>query len=136
MNIGGAETSVIPCATARFTPVLLSRRRGAANRIHGIGRPPDMGTADRGGISTSDAHLNSRRDTLKRWTRAMVKSLQFIKNPQRRDAENRPGRIQSPARRDRRAWEICMKAIDAQNPRRRERRRYAQNIDLTITPAV
>ena len=82
MNIGGAETSVIAMRNGTiharaFNPdaAMLLKKQGFTE----LGILADMGPWPWAGYSTSDAELNNRRDKLKRWTRAMVKSLQFIK---------------------------------------------------------
>ena len=92
-----------------------------------------MGPWPWAGYSTSDAHLNSRRDKLKRWTRAMVKSLQFIKTRKDETLKIAQGEFNHPRDVIEGAWEICMKAIDAQNPGGVSDDDMRKNIDLTIT---
>jgi ABC-type nitrate/sulfonate/bicarbonate transport system substrate-binding protein len=76
MNIGGAETSVVAMRNGTiharaFNPdaaVLLKKQASTARVL------ADMGPWPWSGYSTSDAHLANRRDRLRRWMRAMVKS--------------------------------------------------------------
>ena len=104
MTIGGAETSMVAMRNGTFTPArsIPTPRHHEETGLHGTRRPRRHGTLALGGILDFRRALNNRRDKLKRWTRAMVKSLQFMQNPQRRDLQNRPGGIRSSARRDRR----------------------------------
>jgi glycosyltransferase involved in cell wall biosynthesis len=72
----------------------------------------DLGPWPWAGYSTSDAHLASRRDKLKRWTRAMVKSLQFMQT--RREETYKIAQAEFNHQRDitEGAANICIKAID------------------------
>jgi hypothetical protein len=77
--------------------------------------------------------LNNRRDKLKRWMRAMVKSLQFIKTRKDETLKIAQAEFNHPRDVIEGAWEICMKAIDAQNPGGVSDDDMRKNIDLTIT---
>jgi len=92
-----------------------------------------MGPWPWSGYSTSDAHLANRRDRLKRWMRAMVKSLQFIKS--RKDETFKIAQAEFNHPRDviEGALDICTKAIDPQNPGGVSDDDMRKNIDLTIT---
>jgi len=92
-----------------------------------------MGPWPWAGYSTSDAHLASRRDKLKRWTRAMVKSLQFIRTRKEETFKIAQAEFNHPREVTEGAAEICMKAIDPKNPGGVSDDAMRQNIDLTIT---
>jgi len=136
MNIGGAETSVIAMRNGTiharaFNPdaAVLLKKQG----FNELGVLADMGPWPWSGYSTSDAHLANRRDRLKRWMRAMVKSLQFIKS--RKDETFKIAQAEFNHPRDviEGALDICTKAIDPQNPGGVSDDDMRKNIDLTIT---
>ncbi len=136
MNIGGAETSVIAMRNGTiharaFNPdaAVLLKKQG----FNELGVLADMGPWPWSGYSTSDAHLANRRDRLRRWMRAMVKSLQFIKT--RKDETLKIAQTEFNHPRDviEGALDICIRAIDAQNPGGVSDDDMRKNIDLTVT---
>lgn len=136
MNIGGAETSVLAMRNGTiharaFNPdaAVLLKKQGFTE----LGVLADMGPWPWAGYSTSDAHLASRRDKLKRWTRAMVKSLQFILTRKEETFKIAQAEFNHPRDVTEGAAEICMKAIDPKNPGGVSDDAMRQNIDLTIT---
>ncbi len=136
MNIGGAETSVLAMRNGTiharaFNPdaAVLLKKQGFTE----LGVLADMGPWPWAGYSTSDAHLASRRDKLKRWTRAMVKSLQFIRSRKEETFKIAQAEFNHPRDVTEGAAEICMKAIDPKNPGGVSDDAMRQNIDLTIT---
>jgi ABC-type nitrate/sulfonate/bicarbonate transport system substrate-binding protein len=136
MNIGGAETSVLAMRNGTiharaFNPdaAVLLKKQGFTE----LGVLADMGPWPWAGYSTSDAHLASRRDKLKRWTRAMVKSLQFIRTRKEETFKIAQAEFNHPRDVTEGAAEICMKAIDPKNPGGVSDDAMRQNIDLTIT---
>jgi len=136
MNIGGAETSVIAMRNGTiharaFNPdaAVLLKKQGFTE----LGVLADMGPWPWAGYSTSDAHLANRRDKLKRWTRAMVKSLEFIRTRKDETFKIAQAEFNHPRDVTESAAEICMKAIDAQNPGGATDDAMRKNIDLTIT---
>ena len=136
MNIGGAETSVIAMRNGTiharaFNPdaAVLLKKQGFTE----LGVLADMGPWPWAGYSTSDAHLANRRDKLKRWTRAMVKSLEFIRTRKDETFKIAQAEFNHPRDVNESAAEICMKAIDAQNPGGATDDAMRKNIDLTIT---
>jgi ABC-type nitrate/sulfonate/bicarbonate transport system substrate-binding protein len=136
MNIGGAETSVVAMRNGTiharaFNPdaAVLLKKQG----FNELGVLADMGPWPWAGYSTSDAHLANRRDKLKRWMRVMVKSLQFIKNRKEETFKIAQGEFNHPRDVIEGALDICMKAIDAQNPGGASDDDMRKNIDLTIT---
>jgi len=136
MNIGGAETSVLAMRNGTiharaFNPdaAVLLKKQGFTE----LGVLADMGPWPWAGYSTSDAHLASRRDKLKRWTRAMVKSLQFIRTRKEETFKIAQAEFNHPRDVTEGSAEICMKAIDPKNPGGVSDDAMRQNIDLTIT---
>jgi hypothetical protein len=77
--------------------------------------------------------LINRRDKIKRWTRAMVKSLQLMLN--RRDETYKIAQAEFGHPRDvtEGAANVCIKAIDPQNPGGATDEAMRKNIELTIT---
>lgn len=136
MNIGGAETSVIAMRNGTiqaraFNPdaAVLLKKQGFTE----LGVLADLGPWPWAGYSTSDANLANQRDKLKRWMRAMVKSLQFIKTRKEETFKIAQAEFNHPRDVTEGAAEICMKAIDAQNPGGASDESLRANIDLTIT---
>ncbi len=136
MTIGGAETSLIAMRNGTiqaraFNPdaAFIMKKQGFTE----LGVLADMGPWPWAGYSTSDAHLINRRDKIKRWTRAMVKSLQLMLN--RRDETYKIAQAEFGHPRDvtEGAANVCIKAIDPQNPGGATDEAMRRNIELTIT---
>ena len=136
MTIGGAETSLVAMRNGTiqaraFNPdaAFIMKKQGFTE----LGVLADMGPWPWAGYSTSDAHLSNRRDKIKRWTRAMVKSLQFMLN--RRDETYKIAQAEFGHPRDvtESAANVCIKAIDPQNPGGATDEAMRKNIELTIT---
>ena len=136
MTIGGAETSLIAMRNGTiqaraFNPdaAFIMKKQGFTE----LGVLADMGPWPWAGYSTSDAHLINRRDKIKRWTRAMVKSLQFMLK--RRDETYKIAQAEFGHPRDvtEGAANVCIKAIDPQNPGGATDEAMRRNIELTIT---
>jgi len=136
MTIGGAETSLVAMRNGTiqaraFNPdaAFIMKKQGFTE----LGVLADMGPWPWAGYSTSDAHLSNRRDKIKRWTRAMVKSLQLMLN--RRDETYKIAQAEFGHPRDvtEGAANVCIKAIDPQNPGGATDEAMRRNIELTIT---
>jgi NitT/TauT family transport system substrate-binding protein/sulfonate transport system substrate-binding protein len=136
MTIGGAETSLIAMRNGTiqaraFNPdaAFIMKKQGFTE----LGVLADLGPWPWAGYSTSDAHLSNRRDKIKRWTRAMVKSLQFMLN--RRDETYKIAQAEFGHPRDvtEGAANVCIKAIDPENPGGATDEAMRKNIELTIT---
>jgi ABC-type nitrate/sulfonate/bicarbonate transport system substrate-binding protein len=93
----------------------------------------DLGPWPWAGYSTSDAHLTNSRDKLKRWTRAMVKSLQFMLSRKEETYKIAAAEFGHPSDVTQAAADVCIKAIDPQNPGGVTEDSMRKNIDLTIT---
>jgi ABC-type nitrate/sulfonate/bicarbonate transport system substrate-binding protein len=136
MTIGGAETSIAAMRNGviharAFNPdaALIMKKQGFTE----LAVLADLGPWPWAGYSTSDAHLTIRRDKLKRWTRAMVKSLQFMQT--RREETYKIAQAEFNHQRDitEGAANICIKAIDGKNPGGASDESLRNNIDLTVT---
>ena len=134
--VGGADTSIAAMRSGlvqarAFNPdaAFLLKKQGFSE----LAVLADFGAWPWAGYSTSDAHLINRRDKLKRWTRAMVKSLQFMLN--RREETYKIARAEFGHPRDvnEPAADVCIKAIDPDNPGGATEESLRKNIDLTIT---
>jgi NitT/TauT family transport system substrate-binding protein len=134
--VGGAETSVAAMKTGiiharAFNPdaAFLLKKKGFTE----LAVLADLGPWPWAGYSTSDAHLTNSRDKLKRWTRAMVKSLQFMLNRREETYKIAEAEFGHPADVTEAAADVCIKAIDPQNPGGVAEDSMRKNIDLTIT---
>lgn len=136
MTIGGAETSIAAMRNGiiqarAFNPdaAMIMKKQGFTE----LAVLADMGPWPWAGYSTSDAHLANRRDKLKRWTRVMVKSLQFMLSRKEETFKIARAEFGHPRDVTEGAASICIKAIDAQNPGGAGDDAMRKNIDLTIT---
>jgi ABC-type nitrate/sulfonate/bicarbonate transport system substrate-binding protein len=134
--VGGAETSVAAMksgliAARAFNPdaAFLLKKQGFTE----LAVLADFGPWPWAGYSTSDAHLANRRDKLKRWTRAMVKSLLFMLNRKEDTYKIAQAEFGHPRDVTEAAANICIKAIDSQDPGGASEDSLRKNIDLTIT---
>jgi ABC-type nitrate/sulfonate/bicarbonate transport system substrate-binding protein len=136
MTIGGAETSIVAMRNGTiqaraFNPdaAFIMKKQGFTE----LGVLADMGPWPWAGYSTSDTNLKTRRDKIKRWTRAMVKSLQFMLNRREETHKIIQAEFGHPHDVIEGAATICIKAIDAQNPGGVTDEVMRKNIDLTVT---
>jgi len=136
MTIGGAETSIVAMRNGiiqarAFNPdaAYIMKKQGFTE----LGVLADMGPWPWAGYSTSDAHLANRRDKLKRWTRAMVKSLQLMQSRPEETYKIAQAEFKHPRDITEGAANICIKAIDPRNPGGASDESLRNNIDLTIT---
>jgi NitT/TauT family transport system substrate-binding protein len=136
MTIGGAETSIVAMRSGTiqaraFNPdaAFIMKKQGFTE----LGVLADMGPWPWAGYSTSDAQLANRRDKIKRWTRAMVKSLQLMINRKEEAYKIAQAEFGHPRDVTEGAANVCIKAIDPQNPGGATDDAMRKNIDLTIT---
>jgi NitT/TauT family transport system substrate-binding protein len=136
MTIGGAETSLVAMRNGTiqaraFNPdaAFIMKKQGFTE----LGVLADMGPWPWAGYSTSDAHLINRRDKIKRWTRAMVKSLQLMLNRRNETYKIAQEEFGHPRDVTEGAANVCIKAIDSQNPGGATDEAMRKNIELTIT---
>jgi len=136
MTIGGAETSIAAMRNGviharAFNPdaALIMKKQGFTE----LAVLADLGAWPWAGYSTSDALLTNRRDKLKRWTRAMVKSLQLMQTRPEEAYKIAQAEFKHPRDITEGAANICIKAIDPRNPGGASDESLRNNIDLTIT---
>ena len=136
MTIGGAETSLIAMRNGTiqaraFNPdaAFIMKKQGFTE----LGVLADLGPWPWAGYSTSDAHLSNRRDKIKRWTRAMVKSLQFMLEHKDETYKIAHAEFGHPRDVTEGAANVCIKAIDPENPGGATDEAMRKNIELTIT---
>ena len=136
MTIGGAETSITAMRSGiiqarAFNPdaAFIMKQQGFTE----LGVLADMGPWPWAGYSATDAYLANRRDKIKRWTRAMVKSLQFMVNRREETYKIAQAEFKHPRDVIEAAANVCIKAVDAQNPGGVTDDVMRKNIDLTIT---
>ena len=139
MTIGGAETSITAMRNGMiharaFNPdaALIMKKQGFTE----LAVLADLGAWPWAGYSTSDALLTNRRDKLKRWTRAMVKSLQLMQTRPEETYKIAQAEFKHPRDITEGAANICIKAIDPRNPGRRQRRIVAQQYRPDHHPTV
>ncbi|HXG53348.1 MAG TPA: ABC transporter substrate-binding protein [candidate division Zixibacteria bacterium] len=136
MVVGGARTSIAAMRSGviharAFNPdaAYVLKKQGFTE----LALLADMGPWPWAGYSTSDAHLANRRDKLKRWTRAMVQSLQLmLERPEEiyRIAEAEFGHPRDVTEA---AANVCIRAIDARRPGLADDEALRHNVELTIT---
>ncbi|HUR71974.1 MAG TPA: ABC transporter substrate-binding protein [Candidatus Limnocylindrales bacterium] len=136
MTIGGAETSITAMRSGiiqarAFNPdaALIMKKQGFTE----LAVLADLGPWPWAGYSTSDALLANRRDKLKRWTRAMVRSLQLMQTRPDETYKIAQAEFKHPRDITEGAANICIKAIDPKNPGGASDESLRNNIDLTIT---
>jgi ABC-type nitrate/sulfonate/bicarbonate transport system substrate-binding protein len=136
MTIGGAETSLVAMRNGTiqaraFNPdaAFIMKKQGFTE----LGVLADMGPWPWAGYSTSDVHLSNRRDKIKRWTRAMVKSLLLMLNSKEGTYKIAQAEFGHPRDVTEGAANVCIKAIDPQNPGGATDDAMRKNIELTIT---
>lgn len=134
--VGGADTSIAAMKSGlvqarAFNPdaAFVLKKQGFSE----LAVLADFGAWPWAGYSTSDAHLVNRRDKLKRWTRVMVKSLQFMLNRREETYKIAQAEFGHPSDITESAANVCIKAIDAENPGGASPESLRKNIDLTIT---
>jgi len=136
MTIGGAETSIVAMRSGviqarAFNPdaALIMKKQG----FNELAVLADLGAWPWAGYSTSDAHLANRRDKIRRWTRAMVKSLQLMQSRPEETYKIAQAEFKHPRDITEGAANICIKAIDAKSPGGASDESLRSNIDLTVT---
>jgi ABC-type nitrate/sulfonate/bicarbonate transport system substrate-binding protein len=134
--VGGAETSIAALKSGlvqarAFNPdaAFVLKKQGFSE----LAVLADFGAWPWAGYSTSDAHLLNRRDKLKRWTRVMVKSLQFMLSRREETYKIAQAEFGHPSDITESAANVCIKAIDPDNPGGASEESLRKNIDLTIT---
>jgi NitT/TauT family transport system substrate-binding protein len=135
-TVGGGETvvaaleaKVIQAMAVNPDMAFLLKKKG----FRELGYLADLAPWPWGGYATSDAKLLQERDKIKRWTRAMVKSVLLMVNNKEETIRIAMAEFGYPRDVTEAAANVSMKAINAQAPGGAEDEILRQNIDLTIT---
>jgi len=135
LTVGGAETSIVAMQNGliqarAFNPdaAVLLKKQG----YNELAVLADFGPWPWAGYSTADKLLINRRDKIKRWTRVMVKSLQFMLNRNEETYKIAQDEFGHPRDVTAAAANICIKAIDGQNPGGATDDAMRKNIELTV----
>lgn len=135
LNIGGAESSVAAMQQGviqarAFNPdaAFVLKKKGFTE----LATLADLGPWPWAGYTTSVQKLTQERDKIKRWMRAMVKSLVFMLN--RREETIRIVQAEFGYPRDiiEPALEVTVKAINAKDPGGIDDETLRKNIEMTI----
>ncbi len=134
-SAGGAETSVqamqqgIIQARA-FNPdaAFILKKKGFTE----LASLADIGAWPWAGYATSDAKLALERDKIKRWTRAMVRSLQFMLNKREETIKIAMREFKHPRDVAEGASAVSVRAIDPRDPGGASEDSLRKNIELTI----
>ncbi len=134
--VGGADTSIAAMTSGlvqarAFNPdaAFLLKKQGFSE----LAVLADFGPWPWAGYSTSDAALVNRREKLRRWTRVMIKSLRFMVNHRDETYKIAQAEFGHPRDVTESAANVCIKAIDPDNPGGATEESLRKNIDLTIT---
>ena len=135
-SAGGAETSVLAMQQGiiqarAFNPdaAFLLKKRGFTE----LASLADMGPWPWAGYATTDAKLLQERDKIKRWTRAMLKSLLFMLNKKEETIRIAIEEFGHPRDVAEGAAGVSIKAIDPRNLGGADDESLRKNIELTIT---
>jgi ABC-type nitrate/sulfonate/bicarbonate transport system substrate-binding protein len=137
-SVGGAETSVqamqqkIIHARAFNPDAALILKKKGFNELASLA---DMGAWPWAGYATTDAKLTQERDKIKRWTRAMVKSLLFMVNKREETTKIAMQEFGHPRDVAEGASAVSVRAIDPRDPGGASDESLRKNIlDTIVTP--
>lgn len=135
-SVGGAETSVLAMQQGTiqaraFNPdaAFLLKKKGFTE----LASLADLGAWPWAGYATTDAKLLNERDKIKRWLRAMVKSLLFMINKREETLRIAMEEFGHPRDVTEGAADVSIKAIDRRNLGGADDESLRKNIELTIT---
>ncbi len=135
-SVGGAETSVLAMQQGTiqaraFNPdaAFLLKKKGFTE----LASLADLGAWPWAGYATTDAKLVNERDKIKRWLRAMVKSLLFMVNKREETLRIAMEEFGHPRDVTEGAADVSIKAIDRRNLGGADEESLRKNIELTIT---
>jgi NitT/TauT family transport system substrate-binding protein len=135
-TVGGGETilaaleaNAIQAMAVNPDMAFLLKKKG----FHELGYLADMAPWPWGGYATSDAKLLHDRDKIRRWTRAMVRSVLLMANNKEETIRIAMQEFGYPRDVTDAAANVSMRAINPQAPGGAEEEILRQNIDLTIT---
>jgi NitT/TauT family transport system substrate-binding protein len=134
-SAGGAETSVQAMQQGviqarAFNPdaAFILKKKGFTE----LASLADIGAWPWAGYATSDAKLAQERDKIKRWTRAMVRSLQFMLNKREETIKIAMREFKHPRDVAESASAVSVRAIDPRDPGGASDESLKKNIELTI----
>lgn len=132
---GGAETAIIAMQQGLIQArplnpdaAFMLKRKG----FNVLAILADLGPWPWGGYATSVPKLTLERDKIKRWTRAMVKSLLYMMNKREETIRIAGEEFGYPRDVLEDALNVSVKAIDRSNPGGATEESLKKNIDLTI----
>jgi NitT/TauT family transport system substrate-binding protein len=135
-TVGGGETimaaldaKAIQAMAVNPDMAFLLRKKG----FHELGYLADLAPWPWGGYATSDAKLLHERDKIKRWTRAMVKSVLLLVTNKEETRRFATAEFGYPRDVTEAAANVSARAINPQITGGAEEETLRQNIDLTIT---
>jgi ABC-type nitrate/sulfonate/bicarbonate transport system substrate-binding protein len=135
-SVGGSETSIqamqqkIIHARAFNPDAAFILKKKGFNQLASLA---DLGAWPWAGYATTDAKLAQERDKIKRWTRAMVKSLLFMVNKREETIKIAMQEFGHPRDVAEGASAVSVRAIDPRDPGGASDESLRKNIDETIT---
>jgi NitT/TauT family transport system substrate-binding protein len=135
-SVGGSETAVqamqqkIIHARAFNPDAAFILKKKGFNELASLA---DLGAWPWAGYATTDAKLANERDKIKRWTRAMVKSLLFMVNKREETIKIAMQEFGHPRDVAEGASAVSVRAIDPRDPGGASDESLRKNIDETIT---
>jgi ABC-type nitrate/sulfonate/bicarbonate transport system substrate-binding protein len=127
--LAALETKTIHAMAVNPDMAFLMRKKG----FHELGYLADLAPWPWGGYATSDAKLLQARDKIKRWMRAMVKSVLFMAKNKEETVRMAMAEFGYPRDVSEAAANVSMRAINSRAPGGAEENVLRQNIELTIT---
>jgi len=135
-TVGGGETILAALQTKTIHAMavnpdmaFLMKKKG----FHELGYLADLAPWPWGGYATSDNKLLQERDKVKRWTRAMIKSVLLMANNKEETIRMAMAEFGYPRDVTEAAANVSARAINSRAPGGAEDEILRQNIDLTIT---
>jgi len=135
-SVGGAETSLLAMQQGiiqarAFNPdaAFLLKKKGFTE----LASLADIGSWPWAGYATTDAKLLNERDKIKRWLRAMLKSLLFMLNKREETMRIATEEFGHPRDVTEGAGAVSIKAIDRRNLGGADEESLRKNINFTIT---
>jgi len=135
-TVGGGETILAALETRTIQAMAVNPDMAFLLKKKGfreLGYLADLAPWPWGGYATSDAKLLRERDKIKRWTRAMVRSVLLMANNKEETIRIAMAEFGYPRDVSEAAANVSMRAINSQAPGGAEEEILRQNIDLTIT---
>jgi ABC-type nitrate/sulfonate/bicarbonate transport system substrate-binding protein len=127
--LAALETKTIHAMAVNPDMAFLMKKKG----FHELGYLADLAPWPWGGYATSDVKLQQERDKIKRWTRAMVKSVLLMANNKEETIRIAMAEFGYPRDVTEAAANVSMRAINSRAPGGAEEDVLRQNIELTIT---